>query len=195
MPNPLRLAVVPLLLVVASWQPAQPTVLPRGPGAVLQAIQGFLGAAVEQDAARVQAWFLPKSRQGGADFAIDPKTHELAYQPMERATGYLHFADLGADGKAISCTEVTAVTEAVRTRIGGPERELEHRILSVHADCPSGDCSWGIVEFERSFRRDGQRVCQPMRATVLVQHQSEAPHMRIFHWHASPAGPEQLLKG
>jgi len=195
MPNAPRYAVASLLLLAASWLPAHPATPPRGPGAVIEAVEGFLRAAAEQDAARLEKAFQPRPAEAGAAYLPDPKTGVLTFQANARLTGYLHFADLAAAGTQITCTDAATAIAAVRTQIHGAERELAHRILSVHADCPSGDCSWASVTFERTFRRDGQRVCQPMRATVLVQHQSEPPHMRIFHWHASPAGPEQLLKG
>lgn len=198
MPNVSPYAVASLLLLAASWfptQPVTPATPPPGPGAVIEAIEGFLRAADEQDAARLEKTFQPRPANSGAVYAPDSKTGELTFQASARQTPYLHFADVAADGKPIHCTDAATATAAVRTQIGGPERELAHRILAIHADCPSGDCSWGSVTFERTFRRDGQRICQPMRATVLVQHQSEPPHMRIFHWHAAPAGPEQLRKG
>jgi len=201
MPNASRYAVASLLLLAASWFPAQPATRatratpPRGPGAVIEAIEGFLRAADEQDAARLEKTFQPRPANSGAVYLPDPKSGELTFQATARQTPYLQFADIAADGKPILCTDAATAIAAVRTQIGGAERELAHRILSIHADCPSGDCSWGSVTFERTFRRDGQRICQPMRALVLVQHQSEPPHMRIFHWHAAPAGPEQLRKG
>lgn len=195
MPNAPRYAVASLLLVAATWIPPQPTTPPRGPGAVIEAVEGFLRAADEQDSAGLERSFQPRPAEAGASYLPDPKTGALTCQANSRATGYLHFSDVGADGQQITCSGAAGAIAAVRTRIGGAEREIAHRILSIHADCPSGDGSWGSVTFERTFRRDGQRVLQPMRATVLVQYQGEAPHMRIFHWHASPSGPEQLLKG
>ena len=67
--------------------------------------------------------------------------------------------------------------------------------MSVQADCPGPHCSWASVEFERTFRHEGQRTRVPMLATVLVRYVEKDARMRIFLWHAAPTGPAQMLKG
>jgi hypothetical protein len=117
-------------------------------------------------------------------------------RPAPRSDGgKVVFQEVAADGTHVAAEATAGALAAMLEKVGGKDRELSHRIVSVHADCPSAGCSWGSVELERTWRRDGQRMRVPMRATVLVRYQQEAPHMRIFLWHASRTGPEQLLKG
>jgi len=188
----------PLFLTASSLLPtarhASPP--PPGPGAVIEAIEKFLQAADAGDRARLEKMFVPMHRGEGIDYVIDPATQKLTYrQSLQSADAGSLFQDTGADGKPVNAATTAAAVDTLLQKVGGAERELGSRLVSVHADCPGAECSWGSVEFERTFRHEGQRMMVPMHATVLVRYQQEEPHMRIFLWHAAPSGPVQMLKG
>jgi hypothetical protein len=193
----LSCSLVSLLLAAASEVPArlEPPVPVPGPGAVVEAVQTWLAAATSDDAARIEACFVALPGKEGADYVLEAGSEQLTFRPVAAAAGGIRFLDVGADGKVVRGATIAEAVAAARTTIGGAGRELQHRVLSVRAHCPGADASWGVVEFERTFRRDGQLVCVPMQASVMVRHQAVAPHMRIFLWHASPTGPERQLKG
>ncbi len=198
MPNLKSVLPAPVLLALGLWAapPAAPTPVP-GPGAVIQAIEGLVKAVDAGDQQALDKAFLPMHRAEGVQCELDPATGKLEYQEQggDPDLAGIVFRDVGADGAPLQARTVAEASTLLREKVGGKESELSTRILAVRADCPGPHCSWASVTFERTFRRpDGQRVMVPMHATALVRYQSEAPTMRLFLWHASPTGPEQLLK-
>lgn len=183
------LAAAGLVVVPAVPPPLAPPV--PGPGAVVSAVNGFLKAVDQQDRERVARSFAPLHRGEDITCGFDPATGALRDLPT---VGDLVFHDVDAQGNPITATDRKSATEALLTAVGGVDRELATTIRSVRAGCPGPECSWGVVEFDRTFRRGAHHVTVPMRATVLVRYQDEEPRMRIFAWHAAPAGPEQQTK-
>jgi hypothetical protein len=135
-------------------------------------------------------------RGEGVDYVVDPATQKPTLRQARRGGDgpRVLFHDIGADGKPVTADSTAGTADVLLHGIGAAERELAHRIVSVRADCPGPECSWGLVEFERTLRHEGQRLMVPMRATVLVRY-LEKEGMRIFLWHAAPSGPAQMLKG
>ncbi len=94
------------------------------------------------------------------------------------------FRDRDVAGKLVAVDTVAAAVKAMAIPREGVR--IAHRILRVRADCPSSDCSWASIEFDREIH-DGNRVeVVPMTATMLCRYAADAPHMRVFVWHAAP---------
>lgn len=183
MPKLPILAVLPALAAIAPLfaVPAAPPV--RGPGAVIQAVQDLVGAVDKGDRAALEKIVVGLRRQEGYACGFDAKGSIVEEKPA----GDMLFQDVAADGTVVVRNERKAAIDALLTAVGGKDRGLKTTLRRIVADCPSGDCSWGSVEFERTFRRDGREVTVPMRATVLVRYESEDQRMRVFLWHASAA--------
>lgn len=154
---------------------------PRGPGAVLAAATDILTAIERGDAAALRRAFAPMAPEQGVHLAGDAGG-EL--QPVEHPCE-LVFADLGADGVPVTATTVDAAVRRLLDDVRGKGVTIEHRILSVRADCPSGDCSWGSIDFERVLRRGETTTVVPMRVTLVTRYGAEVPHMRPFVWQAA----------
>lgn len=172
-------------LSFADERPARPeaTTPVPGPGAVIDAARGILRAIEERDRDRLQRAFEPMRGEEGfaCTFAKDGKI-----EAMDVATSQIVFQDVDRDGKPIGARDVATAIPLLLS-IGGDDGRVEHRLIEARANCPSGDCSWAVVDFERTTRRGDQVVVTPMRATLLTKHRDEAPHMRVFVWHAAPA--------
>ena len=141
---------------------------PVGPGGVIHAVEAFTEALDTGDVAYL--------RSAMAD-------HE-AYQ------GAPGFHDLAFDGKPVEADTVAGFADAWRASV---ERRgqiaVKHDIQRIVADCPSGNCSYAYIEFERLIGAEQtQRV--PMRATVLLRHTDTKPRFKIFHWNVSRADGE-----
>jgi len=69
------------------------------------------------------------------------------------------------------------------------------RIVRQQVDCPSGEMSYAVLEFERIQRfTDGSARLRRFRSTSLVRHAQGG--WKLFHWHVSPAEDDgQLIKG
>jgi len=154
-----------------------------GPGAVLEAARGIMRAIEQRDRDQLQRAFEPMHDEEGFACTFDK---DGGVEAMDRATSQLAFQDVDRDGKPIVARDV-ATAVSLLLGIGGDDVRVEHRLLGARANCPSGDCSWAVVDFERTTRRGDAVVVTPMRATLLAKYRDEAPHMRVFVWHAVPA--------
>ncbi len=161
-----------------------PTTTPvPGPGAVIEAARGILRAIEQRDRDQLQRAFEPMHDNEGFECTFG-KDGNL--EGMERAASRLAFQDVDRDGKPVVAHDV-ATAVSLLLGIGGDDGRIEHRLLGARANCPSGECSWAVVDFERTTRRGDKVVVTPMRATLLAKYRDEAPHMRVFVWHAAPA--------
>ena len=137
-----------------------------GPGGVLDAVEGFLEATARGDFKRVAAGLSDHQAYGGAP----------------------GFHDTSSDGQTIDAQSARAYAAALERR----HQQRDGQAISVDvkrivADCPSGNCSYAYVEFDRisGVGDDAERT--PMRATALLAHSREAPHFLIYHWNAAVA--------
>lgn len=173
---------VALPLMSSSLGPvAEPMTPAAGPGGVLDAVEAFLEAQDGGDAAALQkrlAQHAPGARFG----------YEAGGQPrMEEGPGSPLFVDRGMGGellRAASPAEYARLATLKISAIGKGGAQLDTKIVSLRADCPSGNCSYAVVDFIRTYDRgDGEELAIPMQASALLQHTKDG--FRIFHWHAS----------
>jgi hypothetical protein len=174
------LASLPLLAALVHTVPAPATPV-RGPGAVIAAVQGMLQAVDRGDRAGLEQAF---SRLHDGEGVVCGFDADGAMKNLKEECN-LVFQDVAADGSPLVRTDRKAAVDALLEQVGGKDRALRTTLKKMRADCPGPGCSWGSVEFERTFLRDGREVTVPMRATVLVRYQSEEQRMRIFLWHAA----------
>src|SRR5262245_46480579 len=181
----IKFAAASLLAAAGIWPVAAPAALlppMRGPGAVLDAAEGILRAIEARDGDYLARAFESCTLADGVDYALgkDGKLEQVD------ARSELLFADVGVDGKALLATSPAAAVKALLDGLGGKDVTVTHRITSVHADCPGPQCSWGVVDFERTIQCSGGKAAVvPMRATLLARYRNDVPHMRVFGWHAS----------
>lgn len=152
----------------------------RGPGAVLDSARAILRAIEQGDGDALGKVLEPLPEERGLDYTFgadgEPK--------LENATVGIVFRDRDVAGKLVAVDTVAAAVKAMAIPREGVR--IAHRILRVRADCPSSDCSWASIEFDREIH-DGERVeVVPMTATMLCRYAADAPHMRVFVWHAAP---------
>jgi len=172
-------------LPFAAERPAGPdatTPIP-GPGAVIDAARGILRAIEQRDRDALQRAFEPMHGEEGFACTFGKNG---SIEATDVATSQIVFQDVDRDGKPVAARDV-ATAIPMLLAIGGDDVRVEHRLIGARANCPSGDCSWAVVDFERTTRRGDQVVVTPMRATLLTKHRDEVPHMRVFVWHAAPA--------
>ena len=160
---------------------------PAGPGGVITALKAFAQALDDGNASAVGNLIAETSP--GADVAFDGdgksgEMHDVQGQPLT-------FFDVTADGAQVEArSKKDAVGKLLDAVASNAQRRLHTKLLRIRADCPSSNCSYGVVEFERTCEQGGKTVTVPMRATALVTYDKDAEHhFRLFHWHASPAGP------
>lgn len=140
-----------------------------GPGAILE-MHKQLFAAIDKGDAEKAASFVADS--GGT-----------AEHPV---TAFL----IDENGKPTQAEGKTAVKELV-TKLakssvdGGPEWTTT--IVKTEADCPSGEMSWAVIEFDRN--RGVKGGLKRYRSTSLVRY-VEGAGWKIWHWHVSPADEE-----
>ena len=150
-----------------SLTPSAPTVL-VGPGGVIDAVEAFTKAIDAGDVAYLRSAMADHTAHQGA-----PGFHDLAF-----------------DGKPVEADTVAAFADAWQTSVKRRgQTGVKHDIKRIVADCPSGNCSYAYVEFDRLIGAEKtQRV--PMRATVLLAHTDAKPWFKIFHWNVSRADGE-----
>lgn len=165
----------------ASLLPAPP--VPAGPGGVLDATRAFLAAIDRGDRDYLESAL---AEAHGMNFGIDAqgKTKQLD----QGATPPL-FVEAGPDGSAaigMGKDFVGALLALGADAKGG--RRVKTGVSAILADCPSGDCSYAVVAFERQWTIGERTVTVPMRATALFRHSNGKPNFKLFRWHAS-VGP------
>jgi hypothetical protein len=165
--------------LVAGAVPMTPAA--AGPGGVYYAAKKLLDALDRGDAEYLKTAF--SHSRHGLEFSCDAagKLHET------QSKHPLAFWDVAADGSAWHAQSAQAVITTTAklddAELGRPTSVL----TSVYADCPAGECSYAVVEFDRTFGEGkGQRTV-PMRATALMRYAGaeKGPNFRIFHWHAA----------
>ncbi len=155
-------------------------VLP-GPGGVYDAVVDLVDALDRGDTEYFEKAFT-KSRHG-LDF-YHKKDGKLSTRESE---GPFDFYDVAWDGTPKSARSLKELDAYAKTLDRKGEGRPKTNVTAVYADCPSGNCSYAVVEFDRVWGGENlkQRVVQ-MRATALVKHVGgKAPHFRVFHWHAA----------
>ncbi len=177
------------LLAVASLALSAPAPLPvPGPGAVIEAIQKFTQAIDSSDRASLGNAFATSCRCVSYRFD-DRQEIKPSTDAMELA-----FTDVAVDGRVLTANSRQAAVDQLLEDVAGKVHPVKTTIRSIRADCPSADCSWGVVDFEREYRQGETKVVVPMRATVLVQFEKGKPGVSIFSWHASVLGSLPLAK-
>jgi len=150
-----------------------------GPGGVIHAVREFVAAVDAGDAAVLRGAFADSGPGGLYGFTDGGEVRHLD------SAGKIAFYDVAEDGGSIHETDPAAAIARIRDSIGGTGRGLETTLRTIRANCPSENCSYAVVEFDRAYGRGDQLQTVPMQATALVRYFSDAPHFRIFHWHAS----------
>jgi hypothetical protein len=177
-------AIAPVLATAGLFAvPTTPAPVP-GPGAVIDAVRGFLEATDAGDRQALERALI--TIQHEVRCGVDEKG---AIKELPPSGAELFFQDVLGDGKVVTAKDGKGALALLCDSIGGKARNAKSRIKSINADCPGPQCSWAQVEFERSFAQGDRVVTVPMSATVLVRYRETEPHMGIFLWHAS-ARPE-----
>ncbi|MBI5363914.1 MAG: nuclear transport factor 2 family protein [Planctomycetes bacterium] len=152
-------------------EPAAPA--PFGPGAVL-GLQKQLFAAIDAGDEAKAAALLDDTKEGGWSDGENGGIERPTLMLLD-ARGLPVFAH-GAD----AARALLAAT-ARASKDGGPEWTT--RIVRSRADCPSGELSYAVLEFERS--RGVKGGVQRYRSTVLARWTDG--RMKLVHWHVSAA--------
>jgi len=156
---------------------------PPGPGGVIHAMQGFC-AAVDRGDADYLAKAMAK-RGAGGPYGFDRENGRI--RQLEGSSFALF--DVTAASEPFAATDQADFVGRMIKDVAHGNGKVETVIHSIRADCPSGDCSYAFLEFDRVFTNGDVKTVVPMRATALVRHTGEgAPDFRVFHWHASLAG-------
>ena len=161
-----------------------------GPGGVIEAVRDFVQAMDQGDVDYMNRALTAEIH--GVECGI-----EDGKIVQSKRVGAPVFFDVSVDGQLIAALDPSEFTKKLRGGVTTSKAHaLETSIRSIRADCPSGNCSYAIVEFDRLYTAGGTKTRVPMRATVLVRHQSAStPNFEIFHWNAARAGePEQIGK-
>ena len=151
-----------------------------GPGGVYHAVVDLCAALDRGDTDYLREAFV--ASRHGIEFYRDDDGELATREPA----GAFEFADELATGAPVAVRTLAALEKAVAgfadAELGPAETEIE----TVYADCPSGHCSYAVVEFDRVWGEGEDRRVVPMRATALVRYDgSSTPHFRVFHWHAA----------
>ena len=154
-----------------------------GPGGVIDAVQDYLKAVDQGDGDYLEQAFADVAPDGA--YGFDETNQKL--RQLKRRSGT--FFDVTSSGRPITATSAKEFIRMIADEITGSSKagqRLETKIRSIRADCPSGDCSYAVVEFDRIYTADsGQSRVVPMRASALVRFGKGEPHFKLFHWHAS----------
>lgn len=183
---PCALLALPPLVALASFPAfSSPPAPPRaGPGGVITALQSFVRALDTGNRDALTDFMAAKAP--GLEMAFEGDDAEM----REKAGPVVSFFDVAANGDSIAARSRDDAVRTLLAEVGGTDaRRVQTKIIGIHADCPSADCSYGVVAFERHYDAGGAngKTTVPMRATALVRYDEAAKHFRIFHWHASRA--------
>src|SRR5690606_5811531 len=125
----------------------------------------------------------------GLEFYFDDAKLEQTESGKEMTAAFL---DVDCDGKPFGARTATQFATKIDERIASNEKQarvLTHEIGKIKANCHSGDCSIGVVEFTRVYTvGGGKQMHVPLRATAIMKYElTDGASFRIYHWHASPA--------
>lgn len=152
-------------------EPAHPA--PFGPGAVLDMHKQLLAAIDAGDEAKATA-VLDETKEGGW---TDSENGGIARPTLMLLDA--HGLPVYAHG--VEAARALLAQTARASKDGGPEWTT--RVVRSRADCPSGDVSYAMIEFERS--RGVKGGVYRYRSTVLARWTDGK--MKLFHWHVSAA--------
>lgn len=158
---------------LVSSSPASPVALPAslGPGGILE-MHRHLFAAMDRGEVEAVKSFIDDDRRNS-------ERQDSLF--LVEASG----APVRAWGGAGARELLARLVEADK-KSGG---EWKTTITKSSAECPSGDLSYAVLEFERAHIVDGKTVLERYRSTSLVR-MSEG-QWKLFHWHVSPAMPTE----
>lgn len=177
----MKLVVLPLFLAAtgivwlasAALRPAPVAPLPFGPGAVVELHRELFAALDAGDEAKAVA-LLDTTTEGGWAEGADGGLARPTLQLLDERG-----LPVSAQGPDAARTLLAATARA--SKDGGPAWST--KIVKLRADCPSGDISYAVLEFERTRGEKG--ATQRYRSTALVRWTDG--RMKLFHWHVSPA--------
>lgn len=157
---------------------------PAGPGGVLEAMRDFLTAVEGNDLTYLRKAVTDERRDGRYGFDADGGIVKVEGEGWS-------FVDVTGSGEPITARTadqfLLSLTGEYGSKAGG--RQLRIDIRSIQANCPSAECSYAVLEFDRVITLGDEETTVPMRATALLRHQKDQPHFKLFHWHASLRGP------
>lgn len=168
-----------ILTIAPSWRSAPPV----GPGGVLDSVVEFCETYDSLDAQKLGKLLL--DRKGGMLFR---RSEAGEFETADESEPTLLFNDVGWSESEFAARD----SREFLNRLQKDFRELKElngsvqtTVHSVHADCYSGDFSFAMFEFDRTYTNgEGETRTSPMRGTALLSWQEG--RFRIWHWHASP---------
>lgn len=147
-----------------------------GPGGVIDAVTDFLKAMDDRDREALGA--AVATQAPGEHFGFGDDTSRV----RKLGGSGLSFFDVAVDGHPFRAHDREEFLDGIMGLVN-TKLPMQTTILSMRADCPSGNTSFAIVEFIRSYPGQKERELAHMRATALLRHTDDG--FEIYHWHAS----------
>lgn len=161
----------------------EPAPLP-GPGGVIDSMRSFLRAVDQGDREALARHLSDRGR--GQLYGFDEAGERIHHLEGAQQSFY----DVSAFGEPLEATSREQILDELVVKVRGGE--VKTVLTSIRAECPSGECSFAVLEFDRIYKKGDKKTVVPMRATALVTHGGgEAPHFKLFHWHASRVQPQR----
>jgi len=172
----ISLTLLPLAAAAVSLHPAPAPAY--GPGAVLATLRRATAALDQGHADDLRACF-DLGRTPHVWFETDAGEGRMA-GPTEACA----LTGVGADGQPFEADSLAKFTASALKDIGGRERAVTSKLLSVRADCASAECSFAVADVERTYAGK-EPTSLRVRITALMRYDHEARGFSIFHWHES----------